>query len=139
MWHWDLIAKAFTKRGISTGRQYAESAYIRGLPQVSPFRDLETLREKGDKDCRNQRGWRTPGEYGPPNQQSRTHMGSQRLKWQAQGLHMSAPSPLAYVLWLLVTIVVLRKLLIVGVDVSLTLLPAHGTLPSIGLPCTSLT
>lgn len=45
-----------------------------------------------------QRGWRIPGEHGLL---SRTHMSSQRLKWQAQGLHGVCTRFSAYMLCLL--------------------------------------
>lgn len=61
------------------------------------------------------------GEYGPPSQLSRTHMGSQRLKQQAQGVHGSAlVLCVCCGCWLCVTV----GLLTVEAGMSLTLLPA---------------
>lgn len=65
------------------------------------------------------------------NQLSRVHTASQRLKPGAWGLHGSAPSPLC----VMVISSVFVELLTVGAGISLTLLPAFGTFPSIVLPC----
>lgn len=42
----------------------------------------------------------TPQEHLPLSQLSRAHVGSQKLKQQAQGIHGSAPGPL-FMLWML--------------------------------------
>ena len=47
--------------------------------------ELEKPSERS-KDCRSQREEMTPGEHGPLNQLSMAHMGSKRLKQQAQVL-----------------------------------------------------
>ena len=52
----------------------------------SPFRAQETLRKKRQKDCKSQRGWRTPRKQGHLNM-SKAHMNSARLRPHVQGLH----------------------------------------------------
>lgn len=61
---------------------------------MSPLRDRRLLWKKGWKHYRSQRGWRTLGERGRPNQLNRAHIGLQSLKWQAWGLHGFGPGPL---------------------------------------------
>lgn len=43
-------------------------------------------------------GWRTPREHYPPNQLTKAHRSSQKLKRQAQGLHRSAQALCVYVM-----------------------------------------
>lgn len=55
---------------------------------------LENPTEKGEEGLWEPEGSRTPGEYTPQSQLSSAHGGSQRLKRQSQGLHVSALGPL---------------------------------------------
>ena len=99
------------------------SLYWRSPSGPSSKRSLFSsgTQQKQRNDGRSQRGWRTSGEYSPPNQLSKAQMGSQRLTWQA--LYISTPSPLEYTLWTLAWCFLTMK-----AGVSLTLLPALGTL-----------
>lgn len=50
--------------------------------------------KRKQKECGNQRVWRTSGEKDPPNQLKKPHMNSRRVHQQARGLHGCAPGPL---------------------------------------------
>lgn len=51
-------------------------------------------RRRRRKDCRSQRVRRTLGEKGLPSQLIRVHVCSQKVKWQALGLHEFGTGPL---------------------------------------------
>lgn len=76
--------------------------------------------EQGREDCMRKKGWRAPGEHGPPNQLNSCHTGSQTLKWQTVGLHGCVPCPLliGYGCLLGVFVVLINN----GMVVSLTLI-----------------
>ena len=71
-----------------------ESVKTADLFWVHALRDLGTWQKRGRKNCSSQRGQRSPGEHGLLSQLNSTHIASQRLKQQAQGLHGSVPCPL---------------------------------------------
>lgn len=66
--------------------------YLHQIPP--PLRAQGTWRKRSQKEHTSQRGWKTLGEQGPLNQQSKAHRSSQRLKQQTWDLHESALGPL---------------------------------------------
>jgi hypothetical protein len=91
------------------------------------------------KDCGCQRGWRILGEYGPQNQLSREHMGSQRLKQHWTCIHLYQILCMLWLfdwwVWFFLFVcfpfcfgLCFLGILIVGTGVSLTLWPTLGTL-----------
>jgi hypothetical protein len=116
---------------VAGARHYAEKVFKYEVP---PLGGQRTPQKTG-------RGWKTPGEHGIPNQPSREHTDSRRLKQQAQGLQGSAPGPLSMFMaanLFLFSFGFVRGLLTVGAGISLTLLPVLGTLPPIRLPYLAL-
>lgn len=85
----------------------------------------EAQREEG---FQKPEGLRTPREHVPQNQLNRAHRASQRLKPKSQNLHGSASALCIYITVAYLGVFV--KLLTVGADVPLTLLPALRTLYS---------
>jgi hypothetical protein len=62
----------------ATVRHYAEGEFkLEVFIGSLPLRDQRTPRKARRKNCRSQRRWQTPREYGASNQLSRAHVGSQ--------------------------------------------------------------
>lgn len=80
--------------------------------------------EEGKERLQKSEGWQTPGDT---NHLSRVHMGLQILSWQVWGLHESALGPLSICKGCQLGVLV--RLLPVGGDASLILLPALGAHP----------
>ena len=57
------------------------------------------LMEVGEERMHKSEAWGTPGEYGPLNQLSRAHTGSQRMEQQAGAMHGSILGPLLICYW----------------------------------------
>lgn len=69
-----------------TTSHYVESL-IGGLHKTPLPRAEGILCKRRQKECKNQRVWKTPGEQGLLIQQSKVYISSQKLRQQAQTLH----------------------------------------------------
>lgn len=74
-------------------RHYADNASQLEISIGSLHSEITETCKSG-KYFRSQGYQRTAGEHGPPNQLSRVHIGSQRLKRRAQGVYLFPQVPL---------------------------------------------